>query len=211
MDLVEHALGNTGGFSPHANIQPYLAMNYVIATDGVYPGPPDDNQNYMGEIRIFPWGTIPKGWAQCNGQVMAIAQNQALFSLLGTMYGGNGISTFQLPDLRGRMGMNAGQGNGLSNYVVGQSAGSETVSLITQQMPQHDHDMDGTSGNPTTTAPLGNMLALGAQIFNSGAFNATMDIHEVGLTGQGAGHENMMPFLTLNYCIATQGIFPSRS
>ncbi|MFN7937822.1 MAG: tail fiber protein [Bryobacteraceae bacterium] len=209
--LAEHAIGQTGGASPHTNIQPYLAMNYLLTTTGLYPSPPADNEPFMGEIRIFPWGVIPSGWAQCNGQVLAIGASQALFSLLGTMYGGNGISTFQLPDLRGRVPVGMGQGNGLSPYVQGQMAGSETVTLTTPQMPQHFHQMNGVAGAPTSLTPSGNMLALGAQVFNSGAFDATMDSSSVVVTGQGRGHENMMPFLTLNYCICINGIYPSRS
>lgn len=211
VNLTEHALANTGGSSPHSNIQPYVAMNYVMATTGLYPGPPSDNEPYMGEIRIFPWGVIPSGWVQCNGQILAIAANQALFSLLGTYYGGNGTTTFQLPDLRGRTGVGTGQGLGLSSYQVGQVGGTETVSLSPQQMPLHFHQMQAAAGVATTTNPQGNMLAVGAQIFNSAAFNATMDANSVVTTGTGRGHQNMMPFLTLNYCICVNGIYPSRN
>lgn len=209
--LVEHALGDAGGTSAHSNIQPYVAMNFVIALNGMYPAPPQDNEYFLGEIRIFPWGVVPTGWAQCNGQLLSIPQNQALFSVLGTSFGGNGTSTFALPDLRGRTELGAGQGPGLSPYVVGQRAGTETVSLSMQQMPAHFHDMDGTVGAPTTGAPQGNMLAIDAQIFNSQGFDATMDPNAVASTGSGAGHENMMPFLTLNYCISLTGIFPARN
>ena len=166
---------------------------------------------FLGEIRIFPYNFAPRGWAFCQGQILAIAQNTALFSLLGTTYGGNGQTTFALPDLRGRVAMSSGQGPGLSNYVIGELSGTETVTLNSTQMPAHNHLLNGSNNDATDSAPQGNVPA----VIPSGGYTATpntqMNPGAVTNAGGSQPHGNLQPFLILNFCIALNGIFPSRN
>lgn len=172
---------------------------------------------FLGMIGLFGFNFAPKGWMSCNGQLLSIAQNSALFALLGTTYGGDGVTTFALPDLRGRVPNGQGQGPGLSSYQMGQAAGTEHVTLIQTQMPQHNHTLN-VSGNPgTSNSPAGTVLA---QAFDANegvvntygtAINATASPQAIGLSGGNQPHENMQPYLTMNYCIAVEGIFPSRN
>jgi microcystin-dependent protein len=184
---------------------------------------------FVGEIRLFPFNFAPFGWAVCAGQILPISQNTALFSLLGTFYGGNGTSTFALPDLQGRVAIDVGQGPGLSNYVIGQVSGIETVSLLVTEMPSHAHTLTaaGTlkakSGGGDRQTPSGGAPAAETEgataTYSSAAPNASMKAGGVTFSGtataatagSSTAHENRMPFLTLNYCIALQGIFPARS
>ncbi|HNS02595.1 MAG TPA: tail fiber protein [Anaerolineae bacterium] len=160
---------------------------------------------FIGEIQIFPFGITPRGWAQCNGQLLPINQNQALFSLLGTMYGGNGQTTFALPDLRGRAALGVGAG-----YDQGQRAGEEMHSLYITEMPMHSHGANASSAPPSTPSPAG------AAWTNTGAANyaavpnAQMAGNAVAPAGSGQPHENRSPYLALNFCIALVGIYPSR-
>jgi microcystin-dependent protein len=228
-DMAEHAIQDNGAGQAHDNRQPYLAMKYLICVNGIYPSMADaeaeaapgaapqaeesaeiDTFPYLAEIRIFPYNFTPKGWAACNGQILPIAQNQALFSLLGTTFGGDGTTSFALPELRGRVPLGAGQGAGLTNYPTGAKGGSETVRLTIAEIPSHDHQGELAMAAATTAGPQGNMLAGEASLFTDGEFNATLDPAAVGFTGAGAGHQNMMPFLTLQYCINLDGVFPSR-
>ena len=165
---------------------------------------------YIGEIRCFGFNFAPQGWATCDGSLVAIAQNTALFSLLGTMYGGNGQTNFALPDLRGRTSVGSGQGPGLSPYDQGQLGGQEQVTLTTQQLAAHNHPVAGsssaTSKNPTGAVPA---LTEGGSSYGTTqdlAMSGTM----TGLTGNSQPHENRQPYLALNWCIAVEGIFPSR-
>jgi microcystin-dependent protein len=130
-------LAATGNSQPLSNIQPYLAVNYCIATQGLYPS--RNWEPFLGTIGIFGFNFAPRGWAQCSGQLLPIAQNTALFSLLGTIYGGDGRTTFALPDLRGRVPVNYGQGAGLSSYQIGQRGGVEQITLGIQNLPSHSH------------------------------------------------------------------------
>jgi microcystin-dependent protein len=164
---------------------------------------------FLGEIRLVPFNFAPKGWAICAGQLLPINQNQALFALLGTTYGGNGQTTFALPDLRGRVPIGAGQAAGGSNYPLGATGGQETVGLRTRELPRHAHAVHASSAaattkNPATAFPAGGG-AYAAQ--RSVRMNAAM----IGRTGGGEGHENRQPYLGLNYIIALQGIFPSQN
>ena len=172
------------------------------------------SDSFLGEIRIFAFDYPPKGWALCNGQTMPINQNQSLFSLLGTQYGGNGTTNFLLPDLRDRVAISAGQGNGLSSYQQGQTGGASAVTLTTSNIPAHTHTLSvvantaGSSASPagarfaTAAAGLGNVYG--------GAADGTGS--SVALPSQGgAAHNNEQPYLTLNFCIALQGIFPPRN
>jgi microcystin-dependent protein len=171
------------------------------------------SEPFLGQIQAFGFNFAPRGWALCNGQLMSIAQNTALFSLLGTTFGGDGVTTFGLPDLRSRVGIHMGQGPGLSPYVIGEISGTENVTLNVAQMPQHSHSVMATSGSATTGRPAGAVPARDS----SNAYDAapdgqtTMNAGMIGPSGQSLPHQNLQPFLVLNFCIALQGIFPSRN
>ena len=169
---------------------------------------------FVAEIRIFPFNFAPHGWAFCDGQLMPISQNTALFSLLGTTYGGDGKSTFALPDLQGRAPLQQGQGPGLSLYDLGQEDGTETVTLLTSEMPVHNHTLRAdTIDLGDTNIP--NPSATFAQSAGGTLYATTSDtqlgVEALGITGGGLPHNNMQPYLTLNFCIALQGVFPPRS
>lgn len=170
---------------------------------------------YIGEISMFAGNFAPRGWAFCDGQLLPIAQYSALFALLGTTYGGDGRTTFALPDLRGRAPIHAGTGPGLSERRLGSKAGQETTTLTVAQMPNHNHGAyqsintaEGTQSTPTSGYPAktGDGSHDYANATDAQATNVT-----VGNTGGGQAHDNMQPFLTINYIIALQGIFPSRN
>ena len=164
---------------------------------------------YVGEIRLVPYTFAPSGWALCAGQLLPINQNQALFSLLGTSFGGDGKTNFALPDLRGRVPVGAGQAASGTTYAVGSAGGQETVKLAVGNLPAHTHPLRANSGPSTTTHPVGAVPAAG------GAYaptqNAAMSSAAAGKTGGGQAHENRQPYLTLNYIIALVGIFPSQN
>ena len=171
-------------------------------------------ETFLGEIRMFAGNFAPKGWAFCQGQLLLIAQNQALFSLLGTTYGGNGTTTFALPDLRGRVPVGFGQGPGLSNKYLGQQFGTETVTLTTAQMPAHSHTVNAvtTEGNqnlPTNSLPA-NTKALDKEYSDANA-NTTMKATMVNPTGGNQPFGVTQPSLGVNFIIALQGIYPSRN
>ena len=170
---------------------------------------------FLGEIRLFPYNFAPRGWAFCNGQIMAISQNTALFSLLGTTYGGNGTTNFALPDLRGRVAVSSGQGPGLSSYVLGQQSGSENTTLLQAQMPAHSHTVSPAANDAaaSVTRPGGAVMARVSTAIYAGAGDGstTMAASTTSNTGGNQPHTNIQPLLVLNYCIALQGIFPSRS
>ena len=162
---------------------------------------------FMGEIRIMSWTWAPQGWALCNGQLLPINQNQALFSLLGTMYGGNGQTTFALPDLRGRAPIHVGP-----NFSVqGQRGGEETHTLIQSEMPQHMHFLSASNQNGNTPVPVNAMLAGSNNTYAAFGAPITLRPEVVSLVGGSQPHENRSPYLVLNWCIALQGIFPSRN
>lgn len=172
---------------------------------------------YVAEIRVFGFNFAPTGWAMCNGQILSISQNTALFSLLGTNYGGNGQSTFALPDLQGRAPMQEGQGPGLSQRFLGETGGSETTSLILSEMPNHTHNAIGSNGDGLNPSPEGNVWAgPGADrnlvlYSSSNATPVQMNPAALSPVGGSQPHNNLMPYLTLNFCIALQGVFPPRS
>jgi microcystin-dependent protein len=160
---------------------------------------------YLAEIRLFSFNFAPRGWAMCNGQLLPINQNQALFSLLGTTYGGNGQTTFALPDLRSRTAMHF---NG--TYPLGARAGEENHTLTTNEMPSHGHAASAASASPDAASPVGNFWAAGNPVYASTS-NATMAGAALGNGGQNQPHSNMAPYLVLNFSIALVGLFPSRS
>ncbi|GGL19750.1 phage tail protein [Deinococcus radiotolerans] len=165
---------------------------------------------FLGEIQIWPINFAPKGWALCNGQLLAINQNQALFSLLGTYYGGNGQTNFALPDFRGRMPLHFGTQPGGPNYVLGQMGGETSHALTAAELPAHTHALTGISGSAASTLPGGNLLA-GAPAYVTTAPDTSLSAASVSSVGGGQPHNNMPPALTLNFIIALQGIFPSRN
>jgi len=171
---------------------------------------------WLGEIALVAFNFAPQGWAFCNGQLLSIAQNTALFSLLGTTYGGDGQTTFALPNLQSRVPIHFGQGTGLSPYLLGATGGVETVTLQTTQIPAHTHSFtpQATTAGGSATSPAGAFWAesgSGDTIYQGGTSNTQMAPQTLGNTGGGQTHENRQPFLALNYVIALVGIFPSRS
>jgi microcystin-dependent protein len=165
---------------------------------------------FVAEIRIFAFNFAPKGWAFCDGQIMPISQNTALFSLLGTTYGGNGQSTFALPDMQGNAPMHPGQGPGLSLHDLGETGGSEFVTLLESEIPAHSHAMNAVEDDGAFFTPVNQFLAAGNSMYNVIAPNATMNPQMLSPAGGDLPHNNMQPYLTLNFCIALQGVFPPR-
>jgi microcystin-dependent protein len=169
---------------------------------------------FVAEIRIFPFNFAPKGWAFCDGQILPLSQNTALFSLLGTTYGGNGKSNFALPDLQGRVPMHPGQGPGLSLHDLGESGGSDTVSLLESEIPSHSHSLGAQ------TIPLGGVTSgagavlnrpASGNLYNTAGPLVSMAPESLSPAGGDQPHNNLMPYLTLNFCIALQGVYPPRS
>lgn len=170
---------------------------------------------FIGQIQTFGFSFAPRGWAKCDGQLLQISSNTALFSLLGTTYGGDGRTTFGLPDLRGRAALHQGAGPGLTNRKIGQKAGAETVPLNANTMPTHTHvaTLKGTQVAPLgVDNPTGKVLATGNK-YSSGTSDTDMGATSItnANTGGGQAHANMQPFLCINFCIALTGIFPSRN
>ena len=162
---------------------------------------------YLGQLMLCPWNFAAKGWSFCNGQLLPLAQYQALFALLGTTYGGDGIRTFGLPNLQCRTPL--GQGNG---YSIGQSGGEPTHTLAPLEVPAHTHVLNATSSTANALSPAGALFgAGGAAVYGPAASPAAMNSQVIGSTGGGQPHENRQPFLVMNWCIALNGIFPTRS
>lgn len=170
---------------------------------------------FVAEIRIFPFNFAPRGWAFCNGQILPISQNTALFSLLGTTYGGDGRSNFALPNLQGSAPMHPGQGPGLGLYDLGQTGGSDTVTLLVTEMPAHGHPLMASNQPGEDAAPSGEALArsVGASLYQTNVSQNLVPLSPDALAPAGGSqpHNNMMPYLTVNFCIALQGIFPPRN
>jgi microcystin-dependent protein len=165
---------------------------------------------YIGQIQIFAGNFAPRGWALCNGQLLSIQQNTALFSLIGIFYGGNGTSNFALPDLQGAAPLFFGQGPGLSSYVIGQQGGSENVTLLSTQVPAHTHVIAAASEVGESSTPSGRSFArANIQTYVNTPPNATATVN-TNVVGGGLPHNNMQPYLALTFIIALQGIFPPR-
>ena len=169
---------------------------------------------FVAEIRILACDFPPKGWASCDGQLLPISQNTALFSLLGTTYGGDGKSTFALPDMQGNSPMQQGQSTTGTSYILGQAAGSETVTLSQNEMPSHNHPIQGNinPANLATPSPARSLArASPGQAYTATLTNITpFASNAIQPNGSGTPHNNLMPYLTLNFCIAMQGVFPQR-
>lgn len=171
---------------------------------------------FVAEIRMFGCNFAPTGWAQCNGQLLPISQNTALFSLLGTFYGGDGKSTFALPNLQDSVPIFWGQGNGLSDYSLGQSGGSQFVTLLTSEMPFHNHAFMGANETGEQKTLADNVALVNAAGGNVYQTNTSQNLSQmnpaqaISITGGSLPHNNMQPYLTVNFCIAMQGVFPPR-
>jgi microcystin-dependent protein len=178
---------------------------------------------FVAEITMFGFNFAPAGWALCQGQLLPISQNTALFSLLGTTYGGNGTSTFALPNLQDQTAVSFGQGPGLQDYAQGEQVGTPTVTLLTTEMPAHNHFFNASTNAGTTVTSAGNQLGLAqlgtkqnsnnANIYSTNPTKATTGLSPfaISVTGGSQPHNNMQPYLTLSFCIAMQGVFPPRS
>jgi microcystin-dependent protein len=170
------------------------------------------SEPFLGEIRVFAFGFAPNGWALCNGQLLPIAQNTALFSILGTTFGGDGRTTFGLPNLAGNVVVDAGSGTGLTARAPGSTGGTTAETIVAATMPSHNHPANCNSGNGNQPAPGGNFWAAetgGTNVYSASG-NAQMAPGALSTTGGAQSHSNLQPYLVLNYCIALQGIYPTR-
>jgi len=168
---------------------------------------------FAAEIRIFPFNFAPKGWAWCDGQLLPLSQNTALFSLLGTTYGGDGKSNFALPNLQGRAPMHPGQGPGLSLHDLGETGGSETVTLLESEIPAHSHSLRASATDATTRVASGQQPAasLGLSLYGPAPANVALADNALAPAGGDQPHNNLQPYLTFYFCIALQGVFPPRT
>jgi microcystin-dependent protein len=168
---------------------------------------------YVGEIRMFAGNFAPAGWMLCQGQTLPISENEVLFQLIGTTYGGDGQETFNLPDLQGRVPLHMGTGTDGINYQIGEKAGVETVTLTTQQIPSHTHTMIATTEIGTQNTPAGNMLAQcsGTKAYTAAAAGAALNGQSVTSVGGSQPHENLQPYLVINFIISLFGVFPTQT
>jgi microcystin-dependent protein len=178
------------------------------------------SEPFVGQITLYPYSFAPMGWQDCAGQLLPLSQNTALFSLIGTYFGGDGKSNFALPDLRGRVAVGQGTLPGGQNYMIGEQGGAETVTLTTATMGTHTHSLNAVTSDGTTNAPAGALLATPAKgtlqgkdrgnIYNPAPPNTSLVAGAIGPAGNGQPHNNLQPMLVLRYCIALNGVFPSR-
>jgi len=219
------AVSATGGAQPHNNLQPYVAINYIISLFGVFPSqaenPPASEakggrktagalstEPFLGQILLVAFSFPPKNWADCSGQLLPINQNQALFALLGTTYGGNGITTFALPDLRSRVPLHGG-----SIITLGAAGGEETHTLTAGEMPAHTHSVNASPSVGTVVSPLNAYPAKNGEashLYGNHA-NSALSSNAVGIAGGSQAHENRQPYLAMHYIIALSGVFPSQN
>jgi microcystin-dependent protein len=170
------------------------------------------SEPFLAEVRIVGFNFAPRGWAFCDGQILPISQNQSLYSLLGTTYGGDGRTSFALPDLRGRTPIHVGRSNGGDFHTLGQKSGEETHTLSAAEMAQHDHVAMASSANATVNIPTGQVFARSAErAYHEPGPNVALHSGTLLNVGGGQAHDNMQPYLALNFCIALQGLFPSRN
>ncbi|GHB58194.1 phage tail protein [Persicitalea jodogahamensis] len=170
-------------------------------------------ETFIGTIMLFGFDFAPQGWAKCDGQLLSISQNSALFSLIGTTYGGNGQTTFALPDLRGRVPLGVGQGPGLSVHLKGQTGGTESVTMTAANLPSHTHSLMASTESGNSSDPSGNVLAnagFNDLEYTSAGPNTQMSSRCIGTSGGNIPINNMQPYLAMNYCISLYGIFPPR-
>lgn len=188
----------------------YVKRNGEIINDYI---PQDAAIPYLGSIMMVGFSFAPIGWLLCNGQLLPILTNDALFTLIGTTYGGDGISTFGLPNLQSRLPIGQGQGLGLSSYILGQMSGTEEVTLTANQIPAHNHSINASTASGTAGTPSNNFIAQNADGIDSfsGSSNGLLNTGEMGATGGNQAHSNIQPYLSIYFCIATEGIFPLQS
>jgi microcystin-dependent protein len=185
----------------------------MLAGTAITGGTASAAEPFVGQIQYFPYNFAPRNWSYCNGQLLPISQNTALFSLLGTTFGGDGRTSFGLPDMRGRTPVHPGSGAGLPTYQWGQRGGTETVTLTLQQLPSHNHTLRATNALGNSTNPSGNTLARDGrdETYENVSPNVDMHANAIASSGGGQPHENMPPYLALNCNIALTGIYPSRN
>lgn len=170
------------------------------------------SEPFLAEIRIVGFNFAPRGWAFCDGQILPINQNQSLYSLLGTTYGGDGRTTFALPDLRGRTPIHVGQSDSGFTHMLGQKSGEETHTLSANEMPMHDHALQASNDPGDQNSPGGNLFAnAGTNLYAAPSNLVNLNANTVSNVGGGQAHDNMQPYIALNFCIALQGLFPSRN
>jgi microcystin-dependent protein len=169
------------------------------------------SEPFLAEVKMWGLSFAPRGWAFCNGQLLSIAQNTALFSLVGTTYGGDGRTNFGLPNLQGRLPMHPGSGPGLTPRQLGEKGGVSAVTLAEQQTPSHTHTLSGSEEDGRENDPGGNAPGVGEQIYSTTAPTDTMSQDALALQGSGQSHTNQQPYLAINFCIALTGMYPSRS
>jgi microcystin-dependent protein len=219
-DIVElnaNSVGAIGGGQPHSNVQPFGTINYCISLYGGGLALP-----YIGQIVLFGFNFAPQGWAQCNGQLLPLSPNIPLFSTIGTYYGGDGKSTFALPDLQDRAAVGSGQGPGLSSYDFGTTGGEPAVRLASNELPHHAHGFMASSSQATSADPSNNLLAhawraldktdAAASFYSAKPDHATTPLAAGAIAPSGGNqpHNNMQPFLALTFCIALQGSYAQR-
>lgn len=215
-NMDPNSIGSAGGTQAHENMQPFLTLQYVICAQGTYPSHsggslPDEGEEYLADVKPYGFNFVPRGWAACDGQILPIDQNQSLFALLGTAYGGDGRKTFALPDLRGRTPIGEGTLSGYT-YLIGNKGGQEGVELSAQEIPNHDHQGELVNATAGSGTAQDNMIAGTPNVFTSGALDADLHSSAIGAPKQHSEpHPNMMPFQTVNYCICMSGLFPSRN
>ena len=222
------SIEKSGGGGSHDNMMPYLPLNFIICVNGNHPMADGLKDPIIGEVQLFPYGIVPKGWLPCDGRSLTINQHMALYSLLGTAYGGDGIQNFNLPDLQGRVPVHpvsagtVNQGRIPSKY--GKKGGAETITLNISQLPAHTHQIIGENSLSNFGSPLAQATCLwslpadfkskkalpSVNPFSTGAPDVQMDASAITTTGSGQGHDNMQPFLVLNFCIAVAGEYPTR-
>lgn len=205
----------TGNGDAHENRQPYLCLNFIICADGSYPspdtGPPAQSVPMVGEVRAFGFDFAPRGWHTCDGQLLPQAQNTALFTVLSNTYGGDGHRHFALPYLNGRVPLGSGQGPGLSDYPLGEAGGIPTLHLTEAELPSHTHSLKALNNHGDKQGPERNVLARLSNAYQTNTTeNLTSQPHSLRETGGWTAHNNMMPYLTLLFCIALEGILPQR-
>jgi microcystin-dependent protein len=186
----------------------------VFITCLLFSGLANAQDGFIGEIKMFGGNFAPRDWAFCNGQLLPISENTALFSILGTTYGGDGTTTFGLPDLRGRVAVSSGQGPGLTDRRLGSMGGTQTNALTVAQMPSHNHSVGAVTANGNVASPSGNLLAHTGGFdfeYSNGNADTTMKSNMVGNTGSNQSVNNMQPYTTVNYIICLFGIYPARN